>query len=297
MSRIAVDTDEVDGVLNTDAKGSAVGTPSLVGQCLAEFVGTFIVILVGDGAIAAAVFTGALDGWAVAVMWGLAVTFAIYVAAPISGAHFNPAVTITMAVFRGFPVRNVVPFIASQIAGAFTGAAAVYALWSGFWGPTATKLGVVIGEPGSQKLMSIFSCFYPGPGVGVDANAMAMVSTSNAFFIEVLLTMFLLLMIFALTEAGSTALPQAGLGPVFIGLTVTAIVGVGGQLTMDAVNPVRDFGPRLFAYVVGFGEIAFPGPRGHEWWLYIVAPIIGGLLGALAYRHLVRRFLPSPTRA
>ena len=297
MSRTALDADVIDEVVSKGVKDNAVGTPGLVGQCLAEFIGTFIVILVGDGAIAAAVFTGALDGWAVAVMWGLAVTFAIYVAAPVSGAHFNPAVTITMAAFRGFPFRNVIPFIAAQIAGAFTGAACVYTFWSGFWGPAATKLGVVIGEPGSQKLMSIFSCFYPGPGVGVDANAMAMVSTSNAFFIEVALTMFLLLMIFALTEAGSTALPQAGLGPIFIGLTVTAIVGIGGQLTMDAVNPVRDFGPRLFAYFVGFGKIAFPGPRGHEWWLYIVGPIVGGLLGAFVYRHLIRRFLPSSPQA
>jgi glycerol uptake facilitator protein len=269
-----------------------VSSPSLIGQCLAEFVGTFILILVGDGAVAAAVFTG-LDGWAVAVLWGLAVTFGIYVAAPVSGAHFNPAVTITMAVFRGFPAGRIVPFITAQIAGAFTGAAVVYFLWFGFWSRTAEKLGVVIGEPGSQKLMMVFSCFYPNPGgVGVDEAAMATVGLGGAFFVEVVLTMLLLMMIFALTEPGNPGLPQAGLGPIFIGLTVTAIVGIGGPLTMDAVNPVRDFGPRLFAYVVGFGEIAFPGPRGNEWWLYIIAPILGGLLGASVYRHLVRRFLP-----
>jgi glycerol uptake facilitator protein len=266
---------------------------TLAGQCLAEFVGTFIVILIGDGAVAAAVMTGQLDGWGVAMMWGLAVTFGIYVAGPVSGAHFNPAVTITMAVFRGFPRRRILPFILSQIAGAFTGAAAVYAMWHGYWPRALEKLGVEVGAPGSQKLMAIFSCFYPNPGgIGVDASAMATVSAGAAFFIEVLLTMFLLLMIFALTEPDNPGMPQAGLGPLFIGLTVTAIVGVGGSLTMDAVNPVRDFGPRLFAYVIGFGEIAFPGPRGNEWWLYIVAPIIGGLLGAAAYRYLVRRFLP-----
>jgi glycerol uptake facilitator len=270
-----------------------VYTASLAGQCLAEFVGTFIVILIGDGAVAAAVMTNQLDGWGVAMMWGLAVTFGIYVAGSVSGAHFNPAVTITMAVFRDFPRNRILPFILSQIAGAFTGAAAVYWMWHGYWPRALEKLGVEVGAPGSQKLMSIFSCFYPSPGgIGVDAAAMATVSLSGAFFIEVLLTMFLLLMIFALTEPDNPGMPQAGLGPLFIGLTVTAIVGVGGSLTMDAVNPVRDFGPRLFAYVIGFGQIAFPGPRGNEWWLYIVAPIVGGLIGAAVYRFLVRRFLP-----
>ncbi|HTG15748.1 MAG TPA: MIP/aquaporin family protein [Blastocatellia bacterium] len=275
-----------------------VYTASLAGQCLAEFVGTFIVILIGDGAVAAAVMTSQLDGWGVAMMWGLAVTFGIYVAGPVSGAHFNPAVTITMAVFRDFPRSRIVPFILSQIAGAFTGAAAVYWMWHGYWPRALEKLGVEVGAPGSQKLMSIFSCFYPSPGgIGVDAVAMATVSTSGAFFIEVLLTMFLLLMIFALTEPDNPGMPQAGLGPLFIGLTVTAIVGVGGSLTMDAVNPVRDFGPRLFAYMIGFGRIAFPGPRGNEWWLYIIAPIVGGLIGAAVYRHLVRKFLPPPAGA
>ena len=275
-----------------------VYTASLAGQCLAEFVGTFIVILIGDGAVAAAVMTSQLDGWGVAMMWGLAVTFGIYVAGPVSGAHFNPAVTITMAVFRDFPRSSIVPFILSQIAGAFTGAAAVYWMWHGYWPRALEKLGVEVGAPGSQKLMMIFSCFYPNPGgIGVDAGAMATVSTSGAFFIEVLLTMFLLLMIFALTEPDNPGMPQAGLGPLFIGLTVTAIVGVGGSLTMDAVNPVRDFGPRLFSYVIGFGRIAFPGPRGNEWWLYIIAPIVGGLIGAAVYRHLVRKFLPPAAGA
>lgn len=288
MSRAAIAEVEVAPDAN-----QTVYTASLAGQCLAEFVGTFIVIFVGDGAVAAAVMTNQLDGWGVAMMWGLAVTFGIYVAGPVSGAHFNPAVTITMAVFRDFPRKHVLPFILSQIAGAFTGAAAVYWMWHGYWPRALEKLGVEVGAPGSQKLMSIFSCFYPSPGgIGVDASAMSTVSTGGAFFIEALLTMFLLLMIFALTEPDNPGMPQAGLGPVFIGLTVTAIVGVGGSLTMDAVNPVRDFGPRLFAYVIGFGRIAFPGPRGNEWWLYIIAPIIGGLLGAAVYRFLVRRFLP-----
>ena len=296
MSRAAIELETIGEVEVASEKGSGVFTASLAGVCLAEFVGTFIVILIGDGAVAAAVLVNSLDGWGVAVMWGLAVAFGIYVAGPVSGAHFNPAVTITMAVFRGFPRSRIIPYIVSQIAGAFTGAACVYALWSGYFPRAIEKMGIEIGAPGSQKLMMIFSCFYPNPGgIGADASAMATVGPGAAFFVEVVLTMFLLLMIFALTEPDNPGLPQAGLGPIFIGLTVTAIVGVGGPLTMDAVNPVRDFGPRLFAYVAGFGRIAFPGPRGNEWWLYILAPIIGGLIGAAVYRFLVRRFLPPAT--
>src|SRR4030095_2090202 len=288
QTRVASETGIELGMAIESEKGSGVYTASLTGQCRAECVGYYIVILIGDGAVAAAVMTNQLDGWGVAMMWGLAVTFGIYVAGPVSGAHFNPAVTITMAVFRGFPRRNILPFILSQIAGAFTGAAAVYAMWHGYWPRALEKFGVVVGAPGSQKLMSIFSCFYPSPGIGVGASAMSTASAGGVFFIEVLLTMFLLLMIFALTEPDNPGMPQAGLGPLFIGLTVTAIVGVGGSLTMDAVNPVRDFGPRLFAYVIGFGRIAFPGPRGNEWWLYIVAPIIGGLIGGFFYLTIVR---------
>ncbi len=276
---------------------SKIELPTLTGQCLAEFIGTFIVIFVGNGAGAAATLNNQLDGWGVATMWGLAVTFGIYVAGSTSGAHFNPAVTITMAAFRGFPKKHIAPFIFSQIAGAYTASACLYFFWKNFFHQLAAKLGVEYGAPGSQKLMSIFSCFYPSPGVGTDQSAWALVSTPQAFTIEVVLTAFLLLMIFALTEPDNTGMPQAGMGPLFIGLTVAAIVGVGGSLTMDAVNPVRDFGPRLFAYTIGFGQIAFPGPRGNEWWLYIIAPIVGALIGAAIYRYGVHKFLTSAEEA
>src|ERR1041384_5727970 len=168
----------VEAAETSEQSANAVIAAPLAGACLVEAIGTFVLILVGDGAVAAAVFACAVDGWGVAVLWGLAVTFGIYVAGPVSGAHFNPAVTLTMALFRGFPAKRILPYILSQIAGAFTAAACVYWLWHGFWQPTAEKLGVEIGGPGSQKLMAIFSCFYPNPGgVGVDAAAMAPVST------------------------------------------------------------------------------------------------------------------------
>ncbi len=266
-------------------------------QCRAEFLGTFILILVGDGAVAVDVFTGSLGLWGVAMLWGLGVTLGVYAVGAVSGGHLNPAVTVTLALFRGFPRRKIAPYILSQILGAAAAAATLWVFWYGFWAVKASALGVEIGREGSQKLAMVFCCFYPNPGiVGATAADLAKVSTGQAFFVEAVLTMFLLLMILALVDERSSGIPLSNLAPLFIGFTVAVIVGIASPLTMDAVNPVRDFGPRLLAWLVGFGSIAFPGPRGNEWWLYILAPMLGGILGGIIYDAVVRRFLPGKSQ-
>lgn len=258
-------------------------------ECIAEVVGTFILIFIGNMAVAMAVHTGSMNLWGVAMLWGLAVTLAVYAVGSVSGAHLNPAVTIAMMVFRDFPAKKVIPYILAQISGAFIASGVVYVFWSGFLKPTADKMGVIIGQAGSQKLMAIWSCFYPNPGiVGVDELSFLKVNAHQAFAIELGITAVLVFTILALTEDRHDGAPGSNLIPWFVGLTVTTLVGIAAPLTMAAMNPARDLGPRLFAYLAGFGEIAFPGPRGNEWWIFILGPIAGAIVGGILYERILR---------
>ena len=277
--------------------------PCLLGECLAELIGTFILVFFGTGSVATAVLTGAQQGlWQVAVVWGFAISLAIYATSAVSGTHINPAVTVSMAVLRprDFPARKIPAYLVSQMLGGVLASLVLLSLFSGICVHFEAVHNIVRGTPGSQLSAMWFGEYFPNPAIlGTDAPAFKAVSPANAFAAEAVGTAFLLFFVFALTDRRNPNAPSgsSNLYAYFIGFTVAIVISIVAPLTQAGLNPARDFAPRIVAYFAGWGPIAIPGPRGSEWWLYILAPIVGGLVGATLYDSLVRRFLPAPEAA
>lgn len=255
-----------------------LGRRTLKGELLAEFAGTMILILFGVGVVAQVVTSeGALgDHDSIAWAWGLGVTFGVYTAARISGAHLNPAVTIALAAFADFEWRKVLPYALAQTAGAFVAAALVRFVYS--------DAIAAIDPDHTLATQGIFSTL-PGNG------AME-ISTSTAFWDQILGTAILLFLVLAVTDPRNDA-PVAWMAPFVVGLIVVGIGMAWGTNAGYAINPARDFGPRLLSFVTGY-ETAFEDQNGGLYfWVPLIAPVIGGLLGAGAYRVLIGRNLPD----
>ncbi len=277
--------------------------PSLPARCLAEVLGTFILIFFGCGAIHAATVMGAQQGvWQVAIVWGMAVTLAIYVVGGISGAHINPAITVAMAIWRDFPRSHILPYIGSQLLGAFLASASLFAIYHPHIAEFEEQQQIVRGQPGSELTASCYCEFYPAPGEGnlqlyKDANHEALekkICGTAAFAAEVLGTLLLALVVFALTDKANIGAPPIYLGPIFIGLTVALLISVLGPLTQACLNPARDWGPRIFTYFAGWKDAVIPGPNGMGIvTVYIIAPTLGATLGGAVYSLVLRRQYPA----
>jgi glycerol uptake facilitator protein len=258
----------------------------LLGELIAECLAVFIIIAIGDSV--AAMYTLYDPSpfkqayWGVCITWGLAVTIAIYVTGAVSGTHANPAVTLSLALFRGFPWKKVAPYMAAQVLGGFLGAAVVYQLY----GPVIDSFNTLHGL--TREAGGAAGVFFTHPGDGI--------SVMHAFVDEIILTALLMLGIFAVTEEFNTQAPMANSGALIIGFLVAAIGASAGYLEAWALNPARDFGPRLFCYLMGWGPAALPSPESY-WWVPILAPLIGGVVGAGAYQVLIRPFLPARRKA
>ena len=234
-------------------------TTPIMTQALGEFIGTLVLVLLGDGVVAGVSLarSKAKDaGWiAIALGWGLAVTLGVYSAGYLGPAHLNPAVTVAFAVIGVFPWSGVVPFIVAQMLGAFLGAALVWLQYYPHWAETKDEA-------------AILGTFATGPAIRRPlAN----------FFSEALGTLVLVFMLLAFTKGKWTD----GLNPIGVGALITAIGFSLGGTTGYAINPARDLGPRL-AHAV----LPIAGKGVSDWgyaWIPVVGPLVGGAIGALLF--------------
>lgn len=268
---------------------------NLTGKLIGEVIGVFTIVFFGCGIIFNAIlFNGIGDLLSAGIAWGLAVALAVYAGASLSGAHFNPAVTLGLAVTGRFPWNRVAYYMGAQIVGGFLGALALIGFFGDAMTNFAAKNGIVIGQAGSDKIAMMLIPISPHPWiVGNDAAAYSAVPIWRGFLVEALATAILMIFILVLLEARGVNTPRAWFFPVALGLAVTMLVMVTAPLTMTSLNPARDLGPRIMALFLGFGKIAFPGVRdGLSMLVTVGAPLVGGVGGALFFDYAMKRFYP-----
>ena len=247
-------------------------------EAAAEFLGTFILIVFGVGVVAQTVLSRGANGSFLAINlgWGLAVMLGVYAAGGVSGAHINPAVTLALAVTRGFPWVKVAPYVIAQTAGAFVASAVVYLTYREAFDAFDGGARQVLGE---RATAGVFAT-YPQP----------FLTTLGGFIDQVVGTALLMVGVLAVTDQRNNAAP-GWLTPVLVGGLVIAIGVAFGFNAGYAINPARDFGPRLFTAIAGWGGGVFTAAGGW-WWVPVVAPCLGAIVGALAYDLLVARHHP-----
>ena len=252
-------------------------------ELFAEFLGTFTLIIFGVGVVAHFVLRNQVgdpapapntfgDFTTVNWAWGFGVVMGVYVAGGVSGAHINPAVTVALALRRGFPWGKVAPYIVAQVLGAFV--AALLIRWNFYEWFNQVDPGKTFATQGVYSTL-------PGPGLSILGGLRS----------EIIGTAILVMVLLAIIDARNTA-PGANLAPFIIGLLVVAIGMSLGALSGYAINPARDFGPRLASWITGWST-AMKAPNGDLYfWVPIIGPLIGGAIGAYVYDGLIGRFLP-----
>ncbi len=210
---------------------------------IAELIGTFVLVFVGTGSVVFGNGTEGLGHLGIALAFGLSIVAAAYSIGAISGAHLNPAVSIAMFVNKRMNAKELACYIAAQVVGAIVASAAVFFLAG-------------------------------GAESGLGANGFTTVSAAGAFLFEVIASFIFILVIMTITSESKGNGKIAGL---VIGLTLTAMILVGLNVTGLSVNPARSLAPALF---VG-GEVL------SQVWVFLTAPIVGGILAALVAKHLI----------
>ncbi len=243
-------------------------------EALAEFLGTAVLIVFGSAVVAQVVLSGGSNGSYLSINlgWGLGVTMAIYVSAGVSGAHLNPAVTLALAVHRGFPLAKVVPYCLAQVAGAFAGATVTFLTYREAFDHFDGGTRFVTGAKATAGIFSTYPQDFLSnvPGGLVD---------------QIVGTALLLLLVLAIGDQKNFG-PEARLQPILVGAAVVLIGMTFGFNAGYAINPARDLGPRLFTAMAGWGSEVFRAGNGW-WWVPIVGPLIGGVLGGYIYDFFI----------
>lgn len=245
-------------------------------EALAEFFGTFILIVFGSAVVAQVVLSGNANGTYISInlAWGLAVTMAIYCSAGVSGAHLNPAVTMALAVHRGFAWSKVIPYCVAQVAGAFTGAAVTYLTYREAFDHFDGGTRLVTGAKATAGIFATYPQEFLSkvPGGLID---------------QIVGTALLIILVLAIGDNKNFA-AEGRLQPILVGAAVVLIGMSFGYNAGYAINPARDFGPRLFTALAGWGGEVFTASNGW-WWVPIVGPVIGGVLGGFVYDLCITR--------
>jgi MIP family channel proteins len=247
---------------------------------LAEFLGTFVLIVFGVGVVAQTVLSGGGAGspLSINIGWGLAVAMGCYVAAGVTGAHLNPAISLALAVHRRFPWRRVAPYIAAQAAGAFVASAVVFVTYREAIAAFDGGIRQVTGPLGTAGIWAT----YPRPFLSAFPGGLVDQFVGTALLVAV---------IFAITDSRNSPAPS-GLAPVVVGLLVVLIGTTFGFNSGYAINPARDFAPRVFTAVAGWGTEVFRAGNGW-WWVPIVGPCAGAVAGGWLYDACVGKRFPA----
>lgn len=258
-------------------------------EFIGEALGTFVLVLFGCGSVAVSVLFDSHQGlMQVGLAWGIGVTLAIYLTRHLSCAHLNPAVSLAMVASRRMSFQKLPCYIGAQLAGAILAGMTLYLLFAPSIEAYEHAQGIVRGSAESVRTAMIFGEYYPNPG------SKAIVSLPLAMGAEALGTFLLVLMVFALTEGCNVGRPDDALAPVFIGLTVTSIICLVAPLTQAGLNPARDLGPRLVAWLMGWGDAAFPDRVGGFFHVYVLAPLLGGVVASSFFVRVVEPAMNQP---
>jgi len=253
----------------------------VIREMLAEFLGTLILTSFGTGSVAQSVLSRGASGSFLSINWGfgIGVAMAVYASGNISGGHVNPAISVMFSVFGRLPWWKLPLYIFAQMFGGFMAGAIVYSAYIDAIKAYDEGKFIVYGVNATAGIFAT----YP----------QSFVSISTGFWNEVIGTAWLSCLLLVVTDRKNNKVTD-GLTPVLIGFILMAIGLAYGFNTGYALNPARDFGPRLFTYTAGYGSGVFTEPNGmFWWWVPIVAPIVGALLGGFMYKLLIGNHFPS----